>query len=377
MGAGQAPRLGRINMAWANCQKAAVIALFWGLFGAQSTLAAQSVAQTGAQMPDSALWTGTQMPEELSQACLGPGTTPLCALKTYLACVLYDAPALCATVGLGDVPERYPGPDTLDTEVLGAPWTLPFERLMPEAFALHLYNGGAVPAARFQTARMGSDTAAFTPLAAYTEGAVELVLDIPEPYVKGLVYRFSAFFRQTAGQWRLIAWSSSRAKACDTAAGTAAWAPCRWFIKDLRQRNVLAPDIKQIWASPKQLGRDDYPHPGIEIMMGLPNQAVTAPFAGTIVRRSLKYPDVPLYDWVVIEGGERQANMTVKLAMVDRAGPAPGAHIDAAAALGEPQWVESEHPGAGRFIHIELLRNRIQIDPRTVMRERKAQEPQK
>ena len=328
-------------------------------------------------MPESALWTGTQAAVDLGLGCTGPAATPICAFKTYLACVLYDAPALCAAVGLNDVPERYPGPDTLDGEVLTAPWTLPFERLMPEAFALHLYNGGTVPAARFQTVRLTGETAAFAPIPAYTEGAYEVILDIPEPYVKGLVYRLSAFFRETDHRWRLIAWSSSRAKACDAAFGTGAWPPCRLFIKDLRQRNVFAPDVKQIWASPKPPGRDDYPHPGIEIMMGLPNQAVTAPFAGTIVRRSLKYPDVPLYDWVVIEGEEREANMMVKFAMVDRTGPAPGAHIDAAEALGEPQWVEREHPGGGRFIHIELLRNRLQIDPRTVMRERKAQEPQK
>ncbi len=368
-------------MSSAKWQKTALMPLFWGFFTVASPARAQTSAapppQTGAQMPDSALWTGAEAPAELNQACTGPGSTPLCALKTYLACILYDAPALCAAVGLDDVPERYPGPDTLDSEVLATPWFLPFERLMPEGFALHLYNGGQVPGARFQTVRLAGETATFAPITAYKDGAYELVLDIPEPYVKGLVYRLSTFFRQIGGQWRLIAWSSSRAKACDADFGTASWAPCRWFIKDLQHRNVLAPDMKQIWASPKQPGRDDYPHPGLELMMGLPNQAVVAPFAGTIVRRSLKYPDVPLYDWVVIEGEGRQSNMTVKLAMVDRTGPGPGAHVDAAAALGQPQWVESEHPGAGRFVHIELLRNRMQIDPRTVMRERKAQELQK
>lgn len=143
------------------------------------------------------------------------------------------------------------------------------------------------------------------------------------------------------------------------------------FVKNLRQRDVFAGDAPQIWASPKQDGQDGYPHPGLEIMPGLPNQPVVAPFAGTIVRRSLKYPDVPLYDWVVIEGRDRQANMTVKYAFVDRAGPAVGAEIDAAAALGEPEWLESEHPGTGRKIHMELLRDGKQIDPRTVMRERR------
>ena len=92
------------------------------------------------------------------------------------------------------------------------------------------------------------------------------------------------------------------------------------------------------------------------------------------MRRSLKYPDVPLYDWVVIQGEDREANMTAKIALVDRLGPAPGQHVEAAAVLGRPEWVENEHRGAGRFIHIELLRDGNQIDPRTVMRERKAQE---
>jgi hypothetical protein len=328
--------------------------------------------------PD-ALWTrpAGAKPEtqpDLTQFCAGAGTTPVCAMKTYLACALYDAPAMCAAAGLEGVPERYPGPDTLDTDVLAAPWVLPFERLMPEAFALHLYNGGFVPpdrvgAAHFDTTRGNAPPSIAGP------GLYELVLDIPEPYVKGLVYRLSAFFRQTDGRWRMVGWSSSRAKACDNAAGTSAWALCRWFLKDLKQRDVFAPDVTQVWTSPRPPGRDDYPHPGLELMMGLPNQPVVAPFAGTIVRRALKYPDVPLYDWVVIEGRDRQANMTAKLAMVDRAGPAPGTAIDAAAPLGRPQWVEGEHPGAGRFIHIELLRNGQQIDPRTVMRERK-QDPQ-
>jgi hypothetical protein len=250
---------------------------------------------------------------------------------------------------------------------------------MPEAFALHLYNGGVVPAARFQSIGFSDDATdpVFAPLSGYSDGNVELVLDIPEPYVKGRVYRLSAFFHQTEGLWRMVAWSSSREGACDTAMGTASWAPCRWFVKDLRQRDVFAPEMRQIWASPMPPGRDDYPHPGLELMMGLPNQPVTAPFAGTIVRRSLKYPDVPLYDWVVIEGVRRQAGMTVKLAMVDRVGPAPGTQVDAAAPLGNPQWVEREHPGTGRFVHIELLRNGRQIDPRTVMRERRAQDPVK
>jgi hypothetical protein len=348
--------------------KAAFATLFLGIFAASRVY--------GAAPSDSGHWvrpadepSGAPAPD-LAQPCLDAGTTPVCALKTYLACVLYDAPNLCALVGFADVPERYPGRDTLDDVVLDAPWSASFERLMPEAFALHIYDGGPVPAARFQTS-------AFEQIPAYTSGAFEIVVDIPEPYVDGLVYRQSVFFREkpggSGGSWRIIAWSSSRAAACDDKAGTASWGPCRWFLKDLRQRDVFAKDVKQIWASPREPGRDDYPHPGLEIMSGLPNQPVVAPFAGTVVRRSLKYPDVPLYDWVIIQGEKRQANMMAKFVLVDRTGPSPGQHVDAAVPLGRPQWVESEHPGAGRFIHLELLRNGYQIDPRTVMRERRAQ----
>jgi hypothetical protein len=50
------------------------------------------------------------------------------------------------------------------------------------------------------------------------------------------------------------------------------------------------------------------------------------------------------------------------------------AKVAAAETLGKPQWIENEHPGAGRFIHMELLRDGQQIDPRSVMRERRAQE---
>ena len=347
-------------MRGASWLKAAIGTLFFG--------AAQGAAPSG-----SGLWTRAAgdtsagpLPE-LAKPCTAAGTTPLCALKTYLACVLYDAPSLCALVGFEHIPERFPGPDTVDAEVLNAPWTLPFERLMPEAFATHIYDGGLIPAARFQT------TPDHEQIPAYTSGAYEMVVDIPEPYVDGLVYRMSTFFREAPSGWRIIAWSSSRVAACNAAFGTEAWGPCRWFIQNLRQRDVFAKDVKQVWASPREPGRDDYPHPGLEIMMGLPHQPVVAPFAGVILRRGLKYPDVPLYDWVVLQGEKRQANMMAKFALVDRTGAAPGQRVEAAVPLGKPQWVENEHAGAGRFIHIELLRNGYPIDPRTVMRERLAQ----
>jgi len=359
-------------MRGASGLKAAITTLFLELF------AAGNVSAAG--VSDSGLWTrpagdtAESSASDLAQPCSGPGTTPLCALKTYLACVLYDAPQLCTQVGFEHIPERFPGPDTLDSDVLREPWTLPFERLMPEAFALHIYDGGMIPAARFQTVRQQTSGApAYDQIPAYTTGAYELIVDIPEPYVGGLVYRMSAFFRETSTGWHIIAWSSSRAAACERKFRTAAWGPCRLFVKNLRERDVFAKDVKQVWASPREPGRDDYPHPGLEIMMGLPNQPVAAPFAGTIIRRSLKYPDVPLYDWVVLQGEDRQSNMMAKFALVDRTGAVAGQRVEAAVALGKPQWVESEHPGAGRFIHLELLRDGNQIDPRTVMRERRAQ----
>jgi hypothetical protein len=325
--------------------------------------AAQPAMETGS-------WTRTPHDKaenpspDLNQPCGGPGTTPVCALKTYLACVLYDAPRLCAAVGLDGVSERYPGADTIDADVLAQPWAMPFERLMPEAFALHIYDGGFVPAARFQTVRQAPGVT--------MAGTYELMMDIPEPAVKDLVYTQSYFFRHNETGWKMVSWASSRARACDAGAGTAAWAPCRWFLRDLQRRNVFAEDVTPLWASPKIPGRDDYPYPGLEIMMGLPNQPVVAPFAGTVIRRSLKYPDTPLYDWVVIQGENRQSNMTAKFAMVDRSGPKPGERVDAATRIGKPQWLEEEHPGTGRFIHIELLRDGRQIDPRSVMRERRA-----
>jgi hypothetical protein len=313
----------------------------------------------------------------LDQACADALTTPICTLKTYLACVLYDAPDLCVTAGVNAGPERYPGPDTLDAEVLSAPWTLPFERLMPEAFALHIYDGGLIPASRFTNLRMIAKDGKTRPAAEVLDtpaGVYELLMDVPEPYVKNLVYSLSFFFRKDAHGWRLIAWSSSRAKACDTDFGTAAWTPCRWFLKGLALREVMIPSVKQLWASPKPPGRDDYPYPGLEIMSGMPNQPVAAPFAGVVIRRSLRAPDMPLYDWVVVQGENRQSNLILKMAFVDRAGPTPGAKVAAAETLGKPQWIENEHPGAGRFIHMELLRDGQQIDPRSVMRERRAQE---
>jgi hypothetical protein len=314
---------------------------------------------------------------DLSQACTDGLTTPVCTLKTYLACVLYDAPDLCTLAGLNGVPERHEGADTLDSEVLKTPWTLPFDRIMPEAFAVHIYDGGLIPASRFSNLRMTTKDGKTRPAAEVLNthaGLYELTIDIPEPYVKNLVYSLSFFFRKDDHGWRLVSWSSNRAKACDITFGTAAWAPCRWFLKGVKLRDVFAADMKPLWASPKPEGHDDYPYPGIEVMSGMPNEPVAALFPGTVVRRSLKYPDMPLYDWVVVQGENKQSNLTLKMAFVDRTGPAPGDHVEGAEPLGKPQWIESEHPGAGRFVHMELLRDGQQIDPRSVMRERRAQE---
>lgn len=314
---------------------------------------------------------------DLTHTCTDAGATPVCALKTYLACVLYDAPGLCAAAGMEGIPERYPGGDTQDVAVLTVPWMLPFERLMPEAFAVHIYDGGLIPASRFGNLRMTSKdgkTKPATEVLNVKAGVYELLMDIPEPYVKGMVYSLSFFFRKDERGWRAAAWSSSRAKACDAGFGTATWAPCRWFLKGLVLRNVLAPDVKQLWASPKAPDRDDYPYPGMEIMSGLPNQPVVAPFAGTVLRRCLRAPDMPLYDWVVMQGEDRESDLTLKIGFVDRTGAASGQHIGRGEILGKPEWIENEHPGAGRFVHMELLRNDEQIDPRTVMRERRAQE---
>ena len=341
-----------------------IIAVSSGLGAAEDAGPLKRAPENGWVRPEGEAVDGTT--PDLRQTCTAAVTTPLCALKTYLACVLYDAPALCAAVGLEGLPEIYPGPDTLDTEVVTAPWALPFERLMPEAFALHIYDGGLVSGARFPVLPDGKP--------ALSGSAFELIMDIPEPYVKGLVYTLSFFFRAHDTGWHMVAWSSSRAKACDAAFGTETWAPCKRFLKTLQPRNVFAADVTQLWAAPESPGREDYPHPGVEIMAGLPHQPVVAPFAGTIIRRSLKYPDVPLYDWVVIQGENRQTNMIVKYAMVDRTGAPAGTRVAAADILGRPQWVESEHPGAGRSIHMELLRDGQQIDPRSVMRERKVQD---
>ncbi len=359
--------------------KIAVLALILGLCSGASGASAQS--RPGQTQPpqafDGSFWTrassdkSSGSPLDPASLCTSAGGSPLCALKTYLACVLYDAPHLCAAVGLDKVPERYPGPDTLDAAVLSEPWTLPFERLMPEAFAVHIYDGGDVPASRFQI-RRGASTA-YDPLPG-AAAATELLMDIPEPYVKGMVYRLSFFFRPVSGAWHLTSWSSSRPKACDVSFGTASWAPCRWFVKNLRLRDVFAADSKPVWASPKTPGHDDYPHPGLEIMTGMPNEPVMAPFAGTVIRRGLKYPDMPLYDWVVVNGEGAQNNMSVKYALVDRTGPQAGEHVEAATSLGKPEWVESEHAGAGRFIHMELFRDGTEIDPRSVMRQRTPQD---
>lgn len=299
--------------------------------------------------------------------CTRAGGSALCALKSYLACVLYDAPAMCAAVKLEGPAGRDTVPDTIETELLTTAWSVPFERLLPEGFALHLYDAGLVDLDRFSgaTARNPTDIEGFIH---------ELVLDVPEPNVKALIYRMSFFLRRMGDTWQMEGWSTTRAGACD---GTSAdWGPCRWFVKGLRPRNVIAAKDKLVWVSPRLPGRDDYPLLGVDIKLGMPNQSVTAPFSGTIVRRVLKYPDTPLYDWVVIQGDGPRSNMMVKLAMVGRDGPPAGAHVDVAAPLGKPQWLDAEHPGAGKFVHIELLRDGQQIDPRTVMRERKAQEAQ-
>ncbi len=308
------------------------------------------------------------LPIDPAARCERPGGgSILCALKTYLACVLYDAPALCSAVKLEGAVARDNVPDTVDTEVLNAPWDVSLERLMPEGFALHLYDAGLVDLNRFDgaVARNPSDIGGFLH---------ELVLDVPEPNVNGLVYRMSFFLLRVGDAWQMKSWTTTRAGACEGAA--AAWSPCRWFVRGVRPRDVIAAKDKLVWASPRLPGHDDYPQQGLDLKLGMPNQPVTAFIAGTILRRVLKYPDTPLYDWVVIQGEGARSNMTMKLAMVGRDGPPAGARVDAAAPLGRPEWLDAEHPGAGKFVHIELLRDGQQIDPRTVMRERKQESAQ-
>src|SRR4051812_29087260 len=98
--------------------KIAFLALILGLCSAAPAGAAQSRSSQTRQSFDGSFWTRPPGEKPLgppldgATPCSAAGASPLCALKTYLACVLYDAPPLCAAVGLDKVPERYAGPDT-------------------------------------------------------------------------------------------------------------------------------------------------------------------------------------------------------------------------------------------------------------------------
>ena len=80
-------------------------AVFAGLFAATFAASQGFGAQFPARAPDPSFWTRgaddklDSPAPDLDQPCAGPGTTPVCALKTYLACVLYDAPDLCTAAG--------------------------------------------------------------------------------------------------------------------------------------------------------------------------------------------------------------------------------------------------------------------------------------
>ena len=308
---------------------------------------------------------------DLTQPCKSATTHPLCAFKTWAACITYDQPQLCAAVGLAGSVARHEKPSTLDQKLLTEPWLLPLDQILPDAFAFQLFNGGIPHKDRFAiisySARPLEADVQKKILAVRDGGISELIVDIPElDFTTGLI-QMSFFFRNDADKWVIVGWHSSRNGACAPPLAPGNWRPCDLHIRDLALRDTATGThtFPVIWASAKPLGNADYSHMGVDFEMPVGESAVAA-YSGAIVRRVPLYLDTPAYDWVVLQT-TTGPNVTIKYANVDRRGPEVGAAVPAGDSLGRVQESTLEHPGATNTMHFEVFINGQNVDPMTVL----------
>jgi hypothetical protein len=295
-------------------------------------------------------WSGQTRPNQnLTMSCTSAGSSPACAFKSWAACVLYRAPALCDQISAPIGGDGGSKPTTLDQEVLARPWSQSFEHVMPEAFGVILYDGGIVPSTRFEG---GSGTLAASP----GGDIAELVADVADLDAKDVTFSWSFFFRRDQGRWTFVGWHSTRPKACSP---PAQWDACRWYIDGIKPRSLAK--LPTLWASPKLPGHDDYDHAGVDLLVNAVGAPVVSPLAGTLSRRPLMYLDTANYSWAVVAGDD--GHTIVKIGFVDGNGPAAGAKLSAGQLVGHQQTLQTEYPGISNFVHLEMLLDGRHVDP--------------
>ncbi len=312
---------------------------------------------------------------DLGQACTGPGKTPLCAFKTWVTCILYDLPNLCAAVGAPAVTMRSPDPSVLDAGLLAEPWALSLDEIMHEAFAFTLYDGGIVPRDRFAVTLYGAQQ----PEPGYREkfdkvrnGDIdELVADFLPLDGRGDSYQISFFFRKSGEDWQLAGWHSNRNGVCTVPLAPPGWQPCSYHVPHLALRDTLSGKhtLPPLWKSPTGADGDKYRHMGVDLRAKVGEPAV-AVMDGRILRRLPVYLDTPVYDWVVLDADTLGESLIIKYAYVDRSGPGVGTTINAGTPLGLVQDPTIERPGTDDMIHFETVLEGVHIDPMTILPKR-------
>jgi hypothetical protein len=282
---------------------------------------------------------------DLGRACTAAGDSPVCAFKAWVACVLYDANGPCRAASGGRVAAAGQA-QTIDKQVAEAPWTVPFERLLPEAYGFELFDGGFVPAP--------AGLATATP----ADGAYALVASETDMSASEWNYQISVLFASVDGAWRVIGWSSARADACRGA--SAAWPPCRLYLPRPVVRDSSRP---LVWSSLRQDGLDPDQRPGVNRQVDVAGSAITAPIAGTVTRRPRVYLDSPLYRWIVIDGARGDRPPTMKLAFVSAAGPPPGARVTVTTVVGRQQPLPFDDPNRAPFVHWEVTMRGKYVNP--------------
>ena len=344
---------------------------------ATSTIAQESNSASGTRVPP-IYWENFEARSTLrtapglTQTCNGPGTTPLCAFKTWVTCLLYDRPELCAAVGAPTITKQYPDPAILDAVLLAQPWTLPLDEIMREAFAFELYDGGIVPADRFTATLYGGQRLEpeFQEKVAKVRngGVAELVADVPQLDFLDSTYQLSFFFQKTGENWHLSGWRSSRNGVCSSLLAPPGWGPCAYHLPHLMLRDTLSGKHKfqPLWKSPKGVGIEEYQHMGVDLRATAGKPAV-AVMAGKILRRLPVYLDTPNFDWVVLDAATEEQSLIIKYAFVDSSGPAVGTMVDAGAPLGVVQDLSKEHPGTDHILHFETVLDDAHVDPMSIL----------
>lgn len=313
---------------------------------------------------EAALGHYTNPEPDLGRTCTAAGDSPVCAFKAWVACVLYDANGPCRAASGGRV-EAAGQPQTTDKQVVEEPWTLPFKRLMPEAYGFELFDGGFVPPEGKAAVEATTETVSTPPAVATTipaSGAYLLVASETDMSAAEWNYQISVLFASFDGKWRVIGWSSARTAACT--GGDAAWPPCRLYLP----RPVVRDSSRRVlWSPLRQDGLDPDLRPGVNRQVDVAGSVVTAPIAGTVARRPRVYFDSPLYRWVVIDSARSTMPPTMKLAFVGTEGPPPGAHVDATTVIGRQQALPFDDPNRAPFVHWEVILRGKYINPAALL----------